>query len=386
MRLIAGGELLYTQKGDFASLQSPVSIGTAWESRVDVASWVVEPFDAPLPAAPRACRVREPIRGNTVLLQGLGPNRHWCGIGCKIAALKYFGAHMSDAWVFGGTGRAFVLNIHVGLCPSGPTAWNAGDGWGHLTMNVGCSGTHHVAWAKEYEEGRPRLWEAARKAIDAGYPASSWDIGGLAEDLMICGYDDHGNYLYLDHNGTIRKHPYQRLGRIQMGFTNMHIYEFCEPASDRTTVRDALAFALETATGKHRENPEKQRAGLAGYEAWVAALGDPEIWRSAGDGCAYNAACWSECRTMAVGFLREARERLSDAELDDLFGQAIAHYGEVSDAMREVAWLFPNDSHAAMDARIQESDRRSRAVKALTAARDAEAKGLEVLEELVAAV
>ena len=44
-------------------------------------------------------------------------------MGCIKGCLDYLGIDMSDAWLFGGTGHAFVINIPDGVCPSGPTAW-----------------------------------------------------------------------------------------------------------------------------------------------------------------------------------------------------------------------------------------------------------------------
>jgi hypothetical protein len=43
-------------------------------------------------------------------------------LGAVKGCLNYLGIEMSDAWLYGGTGHAFVLNVHEGLCPSGPTA------------------------------------------------------------------------------------------------------------------------------------------------------------------------------------------------------------------------------------------------------------------------
>jgi hypothetical protein len=41
-----------------------------------------------------------------------------------MSGLDYLSADMSWARLYGGTGHAFVINIHEVVCPSGPTAWN----------------------------------------------------------------------------------------------------------------------------------------------------------------------------------------------------------------------------------------------------------------------
>jgi len=44
-------------------------------------------------------------------------------LGCISGCLQYLNLDVSDAWLFGATGHAFVINIHEVVCPSGPTAW-----------------------------------------------------------------------------------------------------------------------------------------------------------------------------------------------------------------------------------------------------------------------
>jgi len=59
-------------------------------------------------------------------LEGLRWTPKWVShLGCVKGCLDFLGVPASDAWLFGATGHAFVLNIHEAVCPSGPTAWNA---------------------------------------------------------------------------------------------------------------------------------------------------------------------------------------------------------------------------------------------------------------------
>ncbi len=44
-------------------------------------------------------------------------------LGCIKGCLDFSGIDISDAWLFGATGHAFIINMHEVVCPSGPTAW-----------------------------------------------------------------------------------------------------------------------------------------------------------------------------------------------------------------------------------------------------------------------
>ena len=69
---------------------------------------------------------------------------------------------MSEAWLFGASGHAFVINIHDQLCPSGPTAWNTRR-MSELSENVGCD--LEVLFARksseDFEKQRERVWKRA---------------------------------------------------------------------------------------------------------------------------------------------------------------------------------------------------------------------------------
>jgi len=152
---------------------------------------------------------------------------------------------------------------------------------------------------------------------------------------------------------------------------------------DRTVVREALRFALHHAAGQHARGAYGQ--GLTGYDMWIKTL---EENKANGFGLAYNAQCWSECRSMAATFLTEAKRRLNDEKLDPLFDQAIGHYTRVSRALSAVARLFPfhPDQSDAMRQRVADGKARRQAVEHLTAARQAEESGLQVLAEIATAL
>ncbi|MCU0520430.1 MAG: hypothetical protein MUF84_07055 [Anaerolineae bacterium] len=92
-------------------------------------------------------------------------------LGCVKGCLSFLGINGSDAWLYGGTGHAFVINLHDEVCPSGPTAWN----YGKLSMlgaNLGYR-TDCVFGSKhqdDFPEQQKRAWDSVRWAIDRGQP------------------------------------------------------------------------------------------------------------------------------------------------------------------------------------------------------------------------
>ena len=45
-------------------------------------------------------------------------------MGVVKGAMDYSGIKTSDARAFGGSGHAFLINVHRQLCPSGPHCWD----------------------------------------------------------------------------------------------------------------------------------------------------------------------------------------------------------------------------------------------------------------------
>ena len=152
-----------------------------------------------------------------------------------------------------------------------------------------------------------------------------------------------------------------------------------KPASDRQTVMDALRFAVEMQRKGAATAPDAAyMPGVAGYDWWIAALQRED---TNSHGASSNAQFWAECRRMAVEFLKEAKERLSDPDLAPLFDEAIGHYTTVAGKLSSIAELFPMDGQWA--ARLKDKALCGRAIAALKEARAAEAKGLRVLARIV---
>lgn len=302
-------------------------------------------------------------------------------LGCIGGCLDYLGIEMSEAWLYGGTGHAFVMNLHEGVCPSGPTAWRTVKLFelaGNLAYRV--EGVFGTKEQDGFRELQGRAYEHARRSIDDGRPCYGWELG-LPEFYVVYGYDDVGYYYSGPTEGPGPK-AWQELGDTGIGVLELYSVSPGEPADDATTVKQALSFALEIAGSPEAWIFPDYRAGLEGYDNWVRAL---EEGRASDMGVRYNAGVWLECRQNAVGFLKEAKERLpgrADAPLDE----AAAHYGAVVAGLDRVAKLYPWSYEASDEETLPVDDTSRAAVEALRAARTAEAAGLQALGRIVEAL
>ena len=102
-------------------------------------------------------------------------------------------------------------------------------------------------------------------------------------------------------------------------------------------------------------------------------------------GTRYNAGVWQECRKHAVGFLGEAKNRLS-GRADGLFDEALAQYSVVSECLGKVTEIYPWVWEASDEDLLPVDEASRAAVEALQAARDAEAAGLQALDKIVQAL
>lgn len=206
-------------------------------------------------------RLRLEMTGEGKVLEGLRWAGRWAShVGCLKGCLNYLGIEVSDAWLFGATGHAFVLNISPGLCPSGPTDWDT-SGFLRLGRNVGYRVESVDAYCprkRDLRDAQERAWDHVRRSIDEGLPCYGWEID-IPEYCVIYGYDKTGYYISGpgcdDGAGPI---PWRNLGTSEIGVVLVANVRRTEPADARQTVRDALSFALDvggTTAGSGRTGP-----------------------------------------------------------------------------------------------------------------------------------
>ena len=297
-------------------------------------------------------------------------------LGCIKGCLEYLGSDVSDAWLFGATGHAFVLNIHEVVCPSGPTAWKT-ERMFELGKNIGydVDGVFTRKNMEDFQKQKEKAWEETKKALDRNIPCYGWELE-IPEFYVVNGYDDEGYYYsgpQCDEGKGVK--PWKELGETDIGVIEMYNVRKGEPSEDAFTIKQALDFALQISKSPEEWIFEKYKSGPEGYDLWMKALkeGKADSW-----GMAYNSKVWCECRTHAVLFLKEAKERV-DAELAPLFDEAIKHYQNVSANIETVSNMFPFPPKGG---EVEDSELCLSAAQYLKAAKDSEVKGLETLEKI----
>ncbi len=304
-------------------------------------------------------------------------------LGCLKGCLDYLGIEISDPWLYGGTGHAFVINLHQEVCPSGPTAWKTMKLF-ELGRNLGyrLDGVFGTKGQDGFPEVQRRAWEHARQAIDQGQPCYGWELE-IPEFYVVYGYDDVG-YYYSGPGCDEGKgpKPWQELGDTGIGVVELYSVWPGDAADDAATVVESLTFALQHAASPEEWIFEGYRAGLEGYDNWIRAL---QAGVASDMGVRYNTGVWLECRQNATGFLAEAKERLA-GQADGAFDEAVTHYAAVSENLSKVAEIYPWTFEASNEAVLPVDGRSTAAVEALQAARDAEAAGLQALERIVQAL
>jgi hypothetical protein len=301
-------------------------------------------------------------------------------MGCIKGCLDYLGIQMTDAWLYGGTGHAFVINIHDEVCPSGPTAWNAKmifDGG----RNLGYEFDGKFGW-KENPEGFAKLqkeaWEFTRKSLDEGLPIYGWELD-IPEFYVVYGYDEVG-YYYSGPGADEGKgpKPWRELGDTGIGLIEMYSLKPGQAQPDEIIVKSAFQNVL-----KHTGNPkewihERYASGVKGFDTWISSLESEKADRF---GMGYNSEVWGECRRFAVNFLKEAKERLG-GKASGLFDEGIQHYQVVADRLTKVAQIYSFE-HGTEGEIIKIDDKSQTAAALLKEARTSEAKGLQMLEKIV---
>jgi hypothetical protein len=148
-----------------------------------------------------------------------------------------------------------------------------------------------------------------------------------------------------------------------------------QAVDDSRTVKEALEFALEHSRSPEKWTRLKYKAGLMGFDNWIHALDAGTV---DGNGMGYNTVVWNECRGFAVGFLREAKERLKGKSAP-LFDEAVEHYQAVQRNLERVAELFPFTPNSGV---IEDAERCRTAQEYLKNAREAEEAGLGSLGKI----
>lgn len=286
---------------------------------------------------------------------------------------------VSPAWLYGGTGQAFLLCMHPIVCPSAAFVWPVAD-LKRLAANIGCrlEGFEGHRDDADFAQKQEAAWRHVRESIDRGIPCYALQVG-RAEYGPIHGYDESG-YLFTDlatDDGPVESgiKPWNELAVRPEPWLHVYSLEPCPPAAPAATVRDALAFALQYNGPEYLEG-SGYATGPDAFAMWMEAL---ETGTALNHGHRYNAAVWSECRSHAVAFLNEAKERLGgrgEAQIE----VAIACYSAVAQKLKNLSDRHPHQG--AMEGNLEDAE----SAVLVREAGEAEQDGLEALARVVDAL
>ncbi len=306
-------------------------------------------------------------------------------IGCIKGCTDYLDLGISLPWIFGGTGHAFVMNIHEELCPSGPTAWKAimlfelAPNLGYKTDGI-LSFREEEGGCTEWKEAAKAAWEFTQRKLDANIPVYGWEME-IPEYYCVNGYDDVGYY----YNGCLAPNgkgpvPWQEMDKHEIGLIEFVAVHPGEPASPEKVVKEAFEKALFFASNPEGFVYPGYASGLKAYDMWIKFLdGSIEYTEGHAHGIGYNAEVWSECRRFAVDFLYEAKSKIG--QHGELFDEAIKYYTDVRESLSCISDQYPFLTRQLST--LQDPERRAMVIEDLKIARDAEEKGLAALKKIV---
>jgi len=285
-------------------------------------------------------------------------------MGVVKAVLDFYHIDSSEAWAFGGSGHAFLINIHEQICPSGPYCWNY-DGFRKLLRNLGLEmsdlGFFH---GESTPEERAAVELKLKQSLDAGIPCSLVNM----EHQVISGYDDKAFFTAQPWGDCCGGFPPATLtfGTWPEFKDETHVNFFTfrklAPADDRTTVRQSLGYALDLFQHPEKHSFEHYGIGPNAYDNWARAA----VEHGSSHGNWWNGTVWSECRAMASGYF---------AEIGQKFPAGAGQAQELSKAYREIADLLSR----AADKEMEPVGKAA----LLTEAKDKEARVITQVESLL---
>jgi len=244
----------------------------------------------------------------------------------------HHGLNLSEPMVYGLSGHAFLINIHVQLCPSGPYCWkreNAEpliENMGMRMTDLGFFGTGASEGARAEVEGK------LRQALDGGVPCSLINM----ENQIIGGYDVTG-FFTAQPWAPQREFPPAKLSFgswKEFGLechVNFYTIEKVEPVDRQAAILASLRYAVDMWRSPAEHSTGAYGAGPNAYDNWIEAV--PAF--GSGHGNWWNATVWSECRWMAAQY--SAQIGKENEGVSDLCSQLESGYLEISTNLRRVS-------------------------------------------------
>jgi hypothetical protein len=253
-------------------------------------------------------------------------------LGVVRGVFDHYGVAASDAGLYGGSGHAFLMNIHESLCPSGPYCWKM-DGFVRLLRGLGVEMTDHGFFHRDSGPAeRGRIEALLKERIDRGVPCSLLNM----ENQLITGYDETGFLTAQPWPGMDFPPGHLSYGSWSELGDEVHVsffsYAKCAPSPRPTALAESLRYAMDLYSHPERHTDKPYAVGAAAYAAWVAAV---EQGHGASHGAWWNGMVWSECRRRAAEYLAGIATEVSGAA--SVARSLSQEYRAVADALTKAA-------------------------------------------------
>ena len=281
----------------------------------------------------------------------LMPPGTWASyVGAAASVLMSRKVKCDNADVAGMSGYAFLVNVHPGLCPSGPTAFD----WEMLvegTAALGIGVQLFTTPRRPEDDARlaAELFERVRAEVDAGRCCVVWGAAGTPEFAVAYGYKGD-SYLVRSYR-TCRKGCTKPVGPTEMledpvpfdklespGCFGLFLFEEAVKTDGERADRNAVTRAAWLLRDRHPCLDPSCSHGARAFRAWADALE-----KSSADvdpfGNAYNVKVYQELQEFGGEFCKRLAKRRKSAgkHLDE----ASVALTESAKNLGEVGGLFP---------------------------------------------
>ncbi len=221
---------------------------------------------------------------------------------------KYYGFQYSQQWLLGGSGHAFLMNIHLELCPSGPYVINldpifdCGKNLGLQFEPVGFLGgklTPEILTPHE---------EKLRNYMDQGIPVI---IQNMDNQIMV-GYDETGFILDPTYEGSEEYFPPKlSFGSWKEYGDEVHSFAVAvkkiKPEHPKIVIGDSLDLAIKLLKNEYPQHEPHEgkyyyATGFKAYDYWLDYLDKND---GNNHGHYWNGTVWMECRRHAAMYFRD---------------------------------------------------------------------------------
>lgn len=259
--------------------------------------------------------------------------------------MNYYDIKMSDAMAYGGSGHAFLINIHDVVCPSGPYCWKY-NGFFSLLQNLGLRVTDLGFFSKKNtREDRNKVEDSVRQHLNAREPCAMQNM----DNQIIYGYDEERLLLTQPWGDCCEFTPATLTFETWKEFgdeihANFFSFQKVPPADDTEIITRSLQYALDLFKNPEKYTFEKYTIGAGAYDIWIKAL---EQGTAHAHGNWWNATVWSECRNMAAEYFVEIATKYEGVisekarELSAQYKEIAKFLNKASDKEKEVKEKIP---------------------------------------------